>query len=151
MDWAAFTQRAPALATLGEERFGSAGLALVGTLRRDGWQRISPVDVYVADGHLYVGMESGTLKALDLLRDPRITVHSVIAGRGGTEGEFKVYGRAEDVRDPSRRERFEATVNERLSETFTNAAYHLFEVDIESAASVTIEGGERATQIWKAD
>ena len=46
-------------------------------------------------------MEWCTLKALDLLRDPRVTVHSVVADRSGTEGEFKVYGRAEDVRDPA--------------------------------------------------
>ena len=150
MDWAAFKGRAPELAGLGEERFAHTGLALVGTLRRDGWPRISPVEVYVTDGHLYLGMQWRTLKALDLLRDPRITVHSVVADRHGTEGEFKVYGRARDVRDPSRREPFEAAVSERLGETFAEPEYHLFEVDLESAAYVLIEGGERVHQTWKA-
>ncbi len=150
MIWAAFAERAPELAARGEARFAHTGLSLVGTLRRDGSPRISPVEVYITDGHLYLGMEWRTRKALDLLRDPRITVHSVIADRHGTEGEFKVYGRAHDVRDASRREPFESAVRERLGEPFGEAEYHLFEVDLESASYVIIEGGKRVLQVWKA-
>ncbi len=45
-------------------------------------------------------------KALDLLRDPRLVVHSPTSDRAGTEGDFKLYGRAVDVPDPKRRHRF---------------------------------------------
>ena len=151
MDWAAFAQQAPALAAFGEERFAGTGTALLGTLRRDGWPRISPVEIHLIDGHLYRGMEWRTLKALDLMRDPRITVHSVFAGRQGAEGEFMVFGRATDVRSPARRVRFGAVVSERRGEPFTDSESHLFEVDIESATSVTIEDGERSIEMWKAD
>jgi len=33
-------------------------------------------------------------KALDLLRDPRIVVHSVTSNKDGTDGDVKIYGRA---------------------------------------------------------
>lgn len=56
MHWEAFRQRAPELAALGEERFERTGLALVGTLRKDGRPRISPVEVSITDGELYLGM-----------------------------------------------------------------------------------------------
>ena len=46
------------------------------------------------DGQLALGMMWRSMKALDLLRDPRCVVHSVVSDKDGTEGEFKVYGRA---------------------------------------------------------
>ena len=41
-------------------------------------------------------------------------------------------------------------MTERLGEAFAEAEYHLFEVDVESAAYVIIEGGKRVHQVWKA-
>ena len=40
--WGQFAERDPELAALGEGQLARTGLALVGTLRRDGWPRISP-------------------------------------------------------------------------------------------------------------
>ena len=91
MRWHEFAAAAPELATLGEQRFESSGLCLVGTLRRDGSPRISPVEPYVAAGHLFLGMMPNSRKALDLLRDPRVVVHSVTCDREGTDGDFKLY------------------------------------------------------------
>ena len=72
MTWGKFKSHSPELAALGEERFESTGLVLLGTLRKDGWPRISPVEPLIADGHLYLGMMWQSRKALDLLRDPRV-------------------------------------------------------------------------------
>src|SRR2546427_5275143 len=99
MIWQQFKQAAPELAALGEERFERTGVVLVGTLRKNGWPRISPVEPFINDGHLYLGMMWQSRKALDLLRDPRCTVHSSISNRDGTEGEFKLYGRALEIQD----------------------------------------------------
>ena len=82
MIWEDFKQSAPILAALGEERFQRTGLVLIATLRKDGWPRISPVEPLIADGHLYLGMMWQSRKALDLLRDPRCTVHSVVSQPG---------------------------------------------------------------------
>ena len=42
MIWEDFRLHAPKLAKLGEERFERSGLVLLGTLRKNGWPRISP-------------------------------------------------------------------------------------------------------------
>ena len=61
-------------------------LTLVGTLRHDGWPRISPVEALVWNGQLYLGMMWRSLKARDLLRDPRCVVHTVVTDPTGAEG-----------------------------------------------------------------
>ena len=73
------------------------GVILLGSLRRDGSPRISPVEPVLVDGELELGMIWQSKKALDLLRDPRCQVHTVITDRNGTEGEFKLWGRARDL------------------------------------------------------
>ena len=99
MNWAAFAEAAPELAELGRERLEARHLCLIGTLRRGGSPRISPVEPYLTAGELMIGMMPGSRKALDLLRDPRIVVHSVVTDWSGHEGDFKLYGTAIEVRD----------------------------------------------------
>src|ERR671928_1057055 len=110
MRWDEFAAAAPELARLGEERLRGRELCLVGTLRRNGYPRISPVEPEFVDGELMLGMMWRSPKALDLMRDPRCVVHSVVSDRTGVEGDFKLYGRAVDVRDPQRRARYRAAV-----------------------------------------
>ncbi len=81
------------------------GLILLGSLRRDGSPRISPVEPLIVDGELELGMMWQSKKALDLLRDPRCHVHTVVTDRNGTEGEFKLWGRARDL-ELAERERY---------------------------------------------
>ena len=50
MTWEEFKNAAPELAALGEERFEATGLVLVGTLRKNGWPRISPVEPFLPMG-----------------------------------------------------------------------------------------------------
>jgi hypothetical protein len=50
--------------------------ATLATLRRDGSPRISGTEVeFAEDGEIYLGMMPGSLKALDLRRDPRLALH----------------------------------------------------------------------------
>ena len=149
MNWAEFKQSAPELASLSEERFQRHGLVLVGTLRQDGWPRISPVEPLVVDGVLYLGMSYRSRKALDLLRDSRVTVQSIVTNKDGTEGEIKLYGRAEDVQSPDRRRVYlEAVRREMGYELAADEPFHLFVVDVESAAYLVIEGGEQKVRVW---
>ena len=78
MDWEEFKRADPELAALGEERIEATGLVLLGTLRKNGFPRISPVEPLLTMGRLYLGMMWQSRKALDLLRDPRCTVHSTV-------------------------------------------------------------------------
>ena len=109
-----FSLDGPSLAKLGGERFERSGLILVGALRKNGWPRISPVESCISDGHLYLGMMWRSRKALDLLRDTRCTIHSVVSIREGTDGEFKLYGHAIDVQDMDMRRRYADALYEQM-------------------------------------
>ena len=85
---------APQIARLGMTRLNAAGVALLGTLRRDGSPRISPVEPHLAEGQLLVGAMTRSWKADDLLRDPRCILHSTVTGPDTGEGELKLYGSA---------------------------------------------------------
>ena len=42
------------------------------------------------DGDLWLAMLWGSVKAADLVRDPRLLVHSIVTSRGGRLGEVKL-------------------------------------------------------------
>ena len=148
--WQQFASLAPELAALGEAQFARTGLALVGTLRRDGWPRISPVEPFIVDGQLYLGMMWRSVKALDLLRDPRCVVHSTVSDREGTEGEFKVYGRVVDVTNLEERRRFVDAVYAAIGFRPEEPEFHCFAIAIESVAFSQIRDGEMHHLVWKA-
>ena len=101
MRWQAFVERAGELGELAEERIVRPELALLGTLRADGSPRISPCEVYVVDGELLLGMMWQSRKARDLVRDPRIVVHSTQSEKSGAQPDVKVYGAVIDVPEPA--------------------------------------------------
>ena len=141
MRWDEFAAAAPELASLGEERLRGRELCLVGTLRANGWPRISPVEPEFVVGELMLGMMWRSPKALDLLRDPRLVVHSVVSSRMGDEGDFKLYGRAVPVEEPERRARYRATIKARIDWEPEEPNYHVFAVDIDSAGFVEFAPG----------
>jgi hypothetical protein len=136
MRWEGFEVAAPELAAIARERFQRDQLVMVGTVRRDGSPRISPCEVDLAAGRLFLGMMWRSPKALDLLRDPRLVVHSVTCNREGTDGDVKLYGRAEEVRDPDLREAYREAIRARIDWAPEEPSYHLFSVEVERAAFV---------------
>lgn len=147
MRWDEFTAACPELAELGESRFRSDEVCLVGSLRKDGSPRISPVEPEFAAGHLMLGMMWQSKKALDLLRNPRCTVHSIVTNRHGTEGDFKLFGRAVDVQDRDLRQATCDALYARIGWAPEGDEWHLFSVDIESAAYIVSGEGQRV-MIW---
>lgn len=143
MRWEEFTRACSELAEMVQKRFVRDQLVLVGTLRGDGWPRISPCEVDITAGHLLLGMMWQSTKARDLLRDPRLVVHSVQCDREATEGDIKLYGRGIDIQDPSLREAFRDAIKARIDWAPDEPNYHLFSVDIESAGFVSFGGGQR--------
>jgi len=148
MRWDEFVAAAPELAALGEERLRERELCLVGTLRRNGWPRITPVEPDFVDGQLMLGMMWRSPKALDLLRDPRCVVHSVVSRRDGDEGDFKLYGRAVQIDDPDVRARYRATIKARIDWEPEEPNYHLFAIDVDSAGFVTFSPDNRYGLAW---
>src|ERR671930_2518791 len=150
MRWDEFAQAVPELAALGEERLRGRELCLLGTLRRNGYPRISPCEPDFVDGELMLGMMWRSPKALDLRRDPRCVVHSVVSNRSGEEGDFKLYGRAVEVGDPERRSAYRATIKARIDWEPEEPRFHVFAIDVESAGFV-IFGEERYGLAWDRD
>jgi hypothetical protein len=143
MNWDEFATRCPEIATLARARFQKDQLVLVGTVRRDGSPRISPNEVDFGLGLLFLGMMWQSKKALDLARDPRLVVHSVPADRMNRGGDVKLYGRAVDEPDSSVRMAFEGAIEARIGWR-PPEPYHLFSLDIESAAYVVFGESGRA-------
>ena len=101
--WRDLELSAPGLARLGMVRLTAARVGLLGTLRRDGSPRISPLEPYFVEGQLLIGAMAWSRKVADLRRDPRYVLHSAITDPDGGDGELKINGSAveveEDLRD----------------------------------------------------
>jgi Pyridoxamine 5'-phosphate oxidase len=97
MIWRDLEAAAPEIARLGRERFDQARVALLGTLRKDGSPRISPIEPYLTQGHLLFGAMAWSAKTRDLQRDPRCVLHSAISDPDSGEGELKLYGRVTEA------------------------------------------------------
>ncbi|HTS96098.1 MAG TPA: pyridoxamine 5'-phosphate oxidase family protein [Streptosporangiaceae bacterium] len=131
MRWSEIERYQPGLAGLGRQRLLGPGVVLVVTIRRDGTPRLSPVEPFVLDGGLWLSMMWQSTKAADLLRDPRVLVHSVITSRDGGEGEFKVRGTARAEHDPDVQRRYARAVAQSLGWDPEVGRFHLFEIDAE--------------------
>lgn len=136
MRWADFERQQPRFAALGREKLARPGVVLVGTVRRDGTPRISPVEPLFWNGDLWLPMGLGTLKARDLRRDPRVLVHNVVANRDGSEGEFKVRGRAIHEDDPTLSARVADAVTAQLGWRPEVGRFHPFRIDVEDVTFV---------------
>jgi hypothetical protein len=144
MRWDEFEEACPPIATMARERFLKDDLVLVGTLRADGSPRISPNEPDFAAGRFFVSMMWRSRKALDLLRDPRIVVHSVTANREGADGDVKIYGRILDERDAEVREAFREAIRGRIDWAPDEPNFHCFSVDVQQAGYIRFGDDPRA-------
>ena len=124
------------------------GLVLMGTLRANGWPRISPVEPLVVGDELYLGMMWRSRKALDLLADPRCVVHTTVHDRAGTEGDVKVYGGAVEVADPDERERYGEALEVAVGWR-PEGEFHLFAVDVTEVGYFRVVDGSHETRTWR--
>lgn len=150
MRWGEFAAQEPSLAALGHERLIVPGVVLVGTIRRDGTARISPVEPLVWDGDLWLSMLLGSYKAADLMRDPRILVHSIVTGPDGGLGEYKVRGSALAEESRQIQEGYAHEVRGRLGWDPQPGQFHLFRIDIEDVTFIRYEqrSGDQFVTRW---
>jgi Pyridoxamine 5'-phosphate oxidase len=123
--WEEFAHEAPDLAKAVRARFDAHSHKMLATVRRDGSPRISGIEVTFAGGEVWMGMMPGSLKALDLRRDPRLAIHSASLDPNMAEGDAKLSGRAEEVTDADRTE-----VYRRAIEPVPEGPFHIFRVDL---------------------
>jgi hypothetical protein len=129
---------APELAALARGFLDAYIHKTLATLRRDGSPRISGTEVNVADGELWLGSMWRSLKALDLLRDPRFALHSGSADPPDWTGDAKLAGRAQEVTDSERKMAI-------IGADASPDSSHLFRADVTELAVVRL--GEPADHL----
>jgi hypothetical protein len=150
MQWSELESSQPRLAELGRRRVLEPGVALVATIRSDGTPRVSPVEPFVLEGILWLSMLWQSTKAADLMRDPRILVHSVITNRDGGEGEFKIRGTARTEHDLGVQRRYADAVASSLGWSPEPGRFHLFDVSIGELAFIRYDDatGDQHVAMW---
>ena len=146
MSWAALEAGAPELAREGWARFERTQVALLGTIREDGSPRISPVEPFIIGGQLVFGVMRSP-KLDDLERDGRIVLHTSVSDSTGSEGEFKVYGRAVATDAPAVRNHHDAWWASRPPE---QSAVFTIEVDEAVLVAWSPEFDRMQTSRWSA-
>lgn len=132
------------------ERFEREQIFLLGTLREDGSPRISGVEVDFAAGNMFAGMIWQSAKAVDLLRDPRMTIHSLVPDKeheSENQGDLKLYGRAIPVDEPELKGKYEDTIEARI-DWRPSEPYHCFAFDIEHVGMVRFVDDARSVWSW---
>lgn len=147
LTWEELGQAAPEITSRGRQLLEKFQFVLVGTLTKDGSPRINPCEAYVIDGHLLLNMMPRSLKALDLLRDPRVYVHAPVTAKEGSP-EFKLAGRAEVVEDESLRKKLDDLFWEMIQWRPAPDS-HYFEVLAGRAAWVSYDTGQTSIR-WRA-
>ncbi len=152
MNWSEFKFAAPELVETAEKLFDRAGAILIGTLRRDGSPRISPVEHLFAGSELYLGMMPESLKAQDLLRDPRCTIHNIISDKNAVEGEFKLHGSAKNIQDADKRLLYCDELEKKIGWSPEGMPFHLFAIDVQSAGLFQTADDQmsRSVKRWRA-
>jgi hypothetical protein len=103
--WHEIEEEAAEFAAKVKARFEAGTNKTIATLRRDGSPRISGSEAVFQDGELMFGMMAGSVKLLDVRRDPRIAMHSPTLEPPANApqdwlGEAKLAGRAVEVDPP---------------------------------------------------
>ena len=97
--WSAFAAAAPDLASQIAVRFEAHLHHVLGTLTRDGSPRLSGTEARFHAGDLWLGCMPASVKARDLLRDPRFALHSAPVDVEMADGDAKLSGTVQRVAD----------------------------------------------------
>ncbi|MET9496338.1 pyridoxamine 5'-phosphate oxidase family protein [Streptomyces sp. NPDC006552] len=145
-NWAAFTTAEPDLARTVEARFGLHTHHVLATLRADGSPRTSGLEVRFLDGELWLGMMPGSLKARDLLRDPRFALQANPGeGTAMGGGDVRVSGRALIVEDRAVIARYTGRVPVPDPD-----AFHLFRTELTEVTRTSVEDETYlVAQVWR--
>jgi hypothetical protein len=149
--WQEFAEAAPRIAEIFTRRHSATGnLCMLGTLRPDGFPRVSPMEPRFFEGELWIGGMPGTAKFRDLVRDPRFTLHTATVDTQVTDGDAKVWGFVEDVQDEALHQRYaEALFAETGFDLRGQKFGNFFAADVVGASAVEVGGGHLDVTVWR--
>ncbi|MFG3317411.1 pyridoxamine 5'-phosphate oxidase family protein [Streptomyces sp. NPDC048171] len=143
-DWAGFVTAEPALAATVEARLDAYTHHVLATLRKDGSPRTTGLEVRFLDGELWLGMMPGSVKALDLRRDPRFALQANPGdGTGMGGGDVRIGGRAVAAEDAATRARY-------VKEVEPPEPFHLFRTELTEVVRTRVEDDKYlVVEIWQ--
>jgi hypothetical protein len=135
VSWREFTESAPRFAGTIRAGLESGPYALLGSIRSDGYPRISGVIVTLSDQELWVGMPADSIKTGDLVREPKMSLHSSVSASPTVQGDVKLHGRAVVVSEGEAEfDRFAAA----LGRDVQPGSLAVFRIDVLDAAQVRL-------------
>ncbi|MEV5282829.1 pyridoxamine 5'-phosphate oxidase family protein [Streptomyces sp. NPDC051994] len=141
--WSDFRGAEPEFADAVEARFKQYKHHVLATLRKDGSPRVTGLEVEFRDGELWLGMMPNSMKALDLLRDPRFAVQANPGPDAEmADGDVRVSGRAVEVIDPAVLARF-------ASQVHPPEPFHLFRAELTEVVRTGVENDELVVRAWR--
>ncbi|OBJ63003.1 pyridoxamine 5'-phosphate oxidase family protein [Mycobacterium sp. 1423905.2] len=148
--WTGFAAAAPQIAAVFTRRHrATSNLCLLATLRSDGFPRISPMEPRFFDDRLWLPGMPGTTKFADLDRDPRFCLHTATVDTQVSDGDAKLWGRAEDCTDDMLRHRFATELFEDTGFDLRGQYFALFGAEITAASAVVLRDGHLDIIVWK--
>ena len=163
--WDEFSDEAPELAAAARRLLEAHRHHVLATLRSDGSPRVSGTEVQFHSGELLAGMMDGSVKARDLLRDGRCSLHGNPGDSTMRDGDVKLDAVAEEVTDPGFIEDYvaaltaaaEADLDRPQAADGTGEAagppesFHLFRFDLRRVVRTTIhpEGDRLVIETWR--
>ena len=142
--WSYFEAQAPELAERVRLRFESHIHAVLATLHREGSPRLSGMEAPIRDGHLWLGMMPDSLKAADLHRDPRFSLHSSPDTEELPLGDARIDGQAVAA-SPKEVDVFVAGHRMPIEDP---SVMVLFTARISRATLTRVEGQELVIETW---
>ena len=128
----------PDLAAAVRTAFDAHKHKVLATLRADGSPRLSGNEATFQDGYVWLGMMHRSRKALDLLRDPRLELHSAPVDVELKHGDARLAGRAIEVTDPEVIRRFSSASAAEPDDMEPPEPFHLFRVDITDVTLIRV-------------
>jgi hypothetical protein len=139
--WAELDADSPTFAQRVREVFQAGTNKTLATLKQDGSPRISGTELeFTADGAITLGMMPNSMKLRDVLRDPRVALHSpTLEPPENTDdwiGDAKLAGTLRQVDPPA-------------EGAFPDAGY--FELDVTEAVLTYVSGELLVVESWHPD
>ena len=150
MKWSELAERVPRLADLGRQQLEEPGWCssersvVMGLLASVRWSRCC------GGGTSGYRCSSGRARSLTSVGTQRVLVHSIVTGRDGSLGEYKVRGRALEAPPGTVQDAYADEVRQRLGWEPTPGRFHLLSIDIEDVTFVRYEeaSGDQFVTRW---
>ena len=144
MAWADFEHADPTLARRVQERLESHRHTVLATLRADGSPRLSGMEAPIRSGHLWLAMMPSSLKASDLGRDPRYSLHSAPDSEDLPAGDARIEGVVLPA-DAAQQAEFVAGHRYRIEDP---SLMELYVAQIRRVVLVRVSGGSLQIDCW---